>query len=238
MQLFILFVSSHFILSAETTTTDVSKLPSLEALRGDDGFKTLSITQYLSLDTYESTVVQGYQLGCDNSRNGKIGYCAQSCGEVAKMDGLAPGLVVSQACAELLDQFMPKCLNEIGCTNNASFCGSGGHAKRVVARSNTPSRHSSGDALDLFELKCTNESGTDMGIKFDIQTYSSNTVQRARYDKFKACWVRQVDEYNKKTGNNCGGAISCEGSGEPANSDHNDHMHISCPIKRGNVSQI
>lgn len=235
---FIFMTLTSAFANEATNPLDLGRLPGLEDIRKNDGFENIEITKFVSLDTYEKQEVQGYQLGCDGTNNGKIGFCARACSEMDKVDGTEPGLVVSKPCAEILNDFMPKCLEAIGCVKSASFCGSGGFAKRTVAGSTTPSRHSTGDALDLVGLRCMDADGKDASIQFIQEVYKSDPRQRERYDKFTACWRNQVQEYNKAKGTNCGGVISCVGSEGVSNGDHNDHIHISCPVTRGNVSTI
>ena len=124
----------------------------------------------------------------------------------------------------------------MGCRSAVRFCGVGGHAKRKKntpgGGNDSPSRHSTGDALDLFGVKCRKSDGSQMNLELSKQGRNQNPEA---YDKFVSCWREKVEEYQGPKDASCKGAISCQGSERPNNELHNDHVHLSCPAPRGNT---
>ncbi len=220
--------------------TRTSGIPVSPTLPGQQAFQFLDIAEHVSLDSFEGSI-QGYELQCEQGQNGKIGFCGGDCNSTDVSN--QRGATLSKDCATFIDFAMPQCLLDIGCEREAAFCGVGGHAKRSIRSpsspgSGTPSRHSTGDALDLFGLKCKDINGADMSFDFSAEGRRSNSINQQKYDQFVACWRAQVIKYHQQNGNKGGGAISCQGSAPPTNEFHNDHVHIACPVKRNNVAEI
>lgn len=232
--LFLIVFGASVFASANDATSAAPGMPKLPLT---DAFQYLGIAEHVSLESFEGSI-QGYELSCEQNSNNKIGFCGGDCNsDVGSQDGAT----ISKQCAEFVDAFIPKCLIEIGCTDAAAFCGVGGHAKRSINNPNSPkstkpSRHSTGDALDLFGLRCKGPKGQDVNLDFSTQGRNSNPINKQKYDTFVACWRRQVEEYKQQGQGKGGGAIACQGSIPPANELHNDHVHISCPVKRNNVA--
>ena len=201
------------------------------------GFDNIQVEEYVSLESFEGSIA-GAQLSCEQTANGGIGVCGGSCEEDV---GENQGATLSLKCAGFINDYVPKCLEEIGCFNSSAFCGAGGHAKRTInspkGKSSTPSRHSTGDALDVFGVRCKSRSGKKMDLNFSSAAHK-DPIQGERYNKFLKCWRDQVDVYKAENNIRVGGAISCQGSEKPNNHLHNDHLHLSCPVPRKNVANL
>lgn len=213
-----------------------STTPLSTQLRAPRGFENIHIQKFVNLDSFEGTIA-GVELTCEQTPNGKIGFCGGDCTDQV---GGNQGANVSQECATFLNSYVSKCLEQIGCASSAAFCGAGGHAKRNInngQKNSTPSRHSTGDAIDVFGLRCKGRSGEAIKLDFNTRAYANPPV-RKKYDQFLSCWRSQIAAYNAKAGIDIGGAISCEGSPPPNNDLHNDHIHLSCPVMRKNVAKI
>ncbi len=198
-------------------------------------FENIGTNAFVRLDSYEGAPLPGFELQChDNDpAQRKIAFCEDGCDETPTPESNGPR--VSQECANFIDAWIRECVEEMGCHSAVRFCGVGGHAKR---KKNTPdgpgspSRHSSGDALDLFGIKCRKSDGSQLSMDLSKQGRANN---REAYDKFVACWRDKVKEYEGPKDPTCKGMISCQGSEEPNNHLHNDHLHLSCPSPRGNT---
>ncbi len=149
------------------------------------------------------------------------------------------GPTTSLECANYLDQYIRECVEAMGCVSNIQFCGVGGHAKRYKntgSENTSPSRHSSGDSLDLFGIKCQRRSANGRGYENFAMDFSSHgrNQHTQEYDAFVSCWRDKMESCQPRAAGHRG-AISCEGSEEPNNSLHNDHVHLSCPTPRQNT---
>ena len=233
---FFLFLVTNLCF-AETTVTNSNREGPPQA--SQQPFKYIAINKKVSLDSYEGKI-DGYQLQCEQGPDGKIGFCGGKC---APDVGDNVGANVSHECAVFIDRYMPECIEAIDCKDSVAFCGTGGHAKRKTRGSDRPSRHSTGDALDLYGIRCGDQNKNQIDLDFN-QSAHSNPVTRKRYNAFVECWRSKVEEVRSEVRrqlqevNLGGGAISCEGSEEPSNKQHNDHIHLSCPALRENVVTI
>ncbi len=201
----------------------------------NSNFENIGVNENVRLASYESSDISGFELQCyDNDPNSnRIMFCQDGCGENPTPQSDGPR--TSQECANFLDAWIRECVEEMGCYNQVRFCGVGGHAKRkknTPSGPGSPSRHSSGDALDLFGITCRQRNGSQLAMDLSSQGRNQNTEA---YDKFVACWRKKVEEYEGPKDASCRGAISCQGSEEPNNELHNDHVHLSCPTPRSNT---
>ena len=222
--------------SGDETTTNSNRGGSTPEYQ--QPFKYIAVNKNISLDSYEGKI-DGYQLECEQGPDGKIGFCGGKCSADV---GDNVGANVSHECAVFIDRYMPECIEAIDCKDSVAFCGTGGHAKRRVRGGRGPSRHSTGDALDLYGIRCGDQNRNKIDLDFN-QSAHSNPVTGKRYNAFVECWRSKVEEVREalrqlEVANPGGGAISCEGSQEPSNKQHNDHIHLSCPAVRKNVVNI
>lgn len=201
MPLYLLFLSAA-IWSFESTSQDdtTSNLPTIVG-SSPETYRYLDVTEYISLDTYSGSI-PGVELSCEQSRNGKIGFCG---GECTDQVGDNKGAQISRTCADFVDRIIPHCVALIGCQANVAFCGVGGHAKRTInspdGPSDTPSRHSSGDAMDLFGIRCKDGDGNDINLDFNSEGFRQQEARRAqsgnqtqnRYTEFVRCWREKVE---------------------------------------------
>ena len=204
------------------------------------GYRNIGVVGHKDLDSFQGTI-EGVELECSQNSDGKVGFCANpNCGtENRKGEGSSSphGVFISKEYANFIDKYGYKCVIAIGCKERAAFCGIGGHAKRNAQNggdTGVPSRHSTGDAMDVSgSLSCYDNSKKKVTVKFTIEGRKENTEG---YDTFKKCWDEQVAEAIKQEPNlyqeGRGGCIGCVGSEGKANDGHNDHVHISAPVKR------
>jgi hypothetical protein len=205
-------------------------------------YKNITVEKVTSLDSFNGNI-PGNVLKCEQDADHSIGFCGGDCRK-ENFVGNKTGISISQTCASFVDVAMPVCLKAIGCKNSAALCGDG-YAKRegnVPGGTDTPSRHSSGDAMDLFALRCKDNQGNDVSINFDDKTYkslpkdSSNGMNR--YDVFRNCWNEAVKEFKHFNNVRGGGSLGTPGSIEPCNDLHKDHVHFSCPSKQTGILEI
>lgn len=228
-------------LASETTSTGSSS-----GTQGSGEFKNITVKEFADLDAFPENApggkIEGVVLECEQGENNSIGFCMGECSENV---GNNEGAKISKEFANFIDEYMVECLKQIDCKKSAAFCGVGGHSKRKARNSSAAntttsadgnsqnatgsnSRHSTGDAMDIGGLRCE-------GITLDF-TAPGRSKNQDKYDKFTKCWSEQVAKAKEKNPGQyaCGGCLSCKGSGETADSDgdHDDHIHISAPIKR------
>lgn len=209
-------------------------------------FKDIRVSEFVQLASFEPEgLLSGVRLQCTPgeqrrssffvpARNTNIMFCEDDC-DRRPIPG-ARGPKTSLECANYIDTFIRECVEAMGCIDNVQFCGVGGHAKRYknTGRKNkSPSRHSTGDALDLFGVKCTRRGPGGVGRQnFNLELSSKGRARNTKeYDAFLACW-RDKMEKSRPRARGHKGAIACQGAEKPNNALHNDHIHLSCPTPR------
>lgn len=251
--LFIFALGFSLEKSHASNVSDATGVGRTQDIKPNENYKNLGITKNVVLDSFEGPI-EGHELACEDDSNGSIGFCGAHCSSEAPNN---QGATISRDCADFLDRYMVKCVEAVGCKKSTSFCGVGGHAKRTARNSSVigptrPSRHSVGDALDIGGLRCKDKDGNPFQLDFTIQGRRRNPQA---YDTFVSCFSMQVAASRQPQPKNflrtlfpgkpqptyhhkCGGIISCRGSGRTADrdSDHDDHIHVSCPIIRKQVS--
>ncbi|MCB0378035.1 MAG: hypothetical protein KDD33_06045 [Bdellovibrionales bacterium] len=213
----------------ETTSGDIRSKDQMQS------FRYIGVTKHVDLDSFQGNI-KGVELECSQDADGKIGFCSnKNCQNGGGKDN--KGVHISAEYAEFIENYGYKCVammqQKHNCGGRAAFCGIGGHAKRNARKNGdtgVPSRHSTGDAMDVSgSLMCN-------GKKIVEFTKNGRNNKSQAYDDFKKCWDEQVQEAVKREPNkykaNNGGCIGCTGSPGKNNDGHNDHIHISAPIIR------
>lgn len=249
---FFIFMSGGFLAFYALAFNDTTRTtPNTPVDTNNRDFENIRATEFVNLDSFEAGgSVAGLRLQCNpgETRAGgarfvsasgdpTITFCEDECGERPTPNSQGP--TTSIECANYLDQYIRECVEAIGCVSDVQFCGVGGHAKRYKntgEENSSPSRHSSGDALDLFGIKCRRRAPGGNGYQNFQMDFSSQGRQQntKEYDDFVACWRTKMESCQPRASGHRG-AISCQGSEEPNNDLHNDHVHLSCPTPRNNT---
>jgi hypothetical protein len=234
-------MSASLVFSQDTTT------PRTMVDTGNRDFESIGASEFLSLTSSWEGNIPGLRLQCNFGEtragsarfvraqgNQTITFCEDDCSERATPNSSGP--TVSLECANYIDAHIRACVEAMGCVSDVQFCGVGGHADRPMntpeGGSTSPSRHSSGDALDLFGVKCQRRTHSGRLENFQLKLSSEGRAQHQEaYDAFLECW-REAMENSEPRAAGHKGAIACEGAEPPNNHKHNDHIHLSCPTPR------
>ncbi|MCJ8275537.1 MAG: hypothetical protein MJK18_01750 [Bdellovibrionales bacterium] len=214
-------------------------------------YSRVGVTGFVDLDVfpqnaYGNSTIQGVVLECARDQDGRVGFCTNS--DCTNSRAPNSGVKISKEYADYIEEWGYKCFQEIvdtpefNCTGGVAMCGASGHAKRNArngGNTGVPSRHSTGDAMDVSgSLYCGDREVARFGV-------SGRAFNPEAYDKFVKCWddtarlaYASQDSTDVQRYEAAGGCIGCVGSPVPDSSGgHDDNIHMSAPINRpGRIS--